>query len=355
VVLVDDPGNPDSVVRTLPCIPVRPWSKSIGVVGDEWLLLDTSGFAIQAIALDKIRSVSRGELACRPSDDYSRVIPLPRRETPYAGIVFDDSVAVSYFGSNRIELFAWTRSGARLVQELRMPGATGKGMSDLRLIGDTLFAADVGWRCPTGNLCPVLYGDGGLFSVTLSGQTLVAESLRHVPTGQENTSALFEHNSELFVLNTGRVPSGEGSIQRVLGRETLGSALRLGLNSRPAAAVAVDGNHVAVLQLGGDHLFIVDPGRMSLRTVQQFDGERLVRQDPGVKAWPERSDADLVDLWLQPGQPGRFVVVDAKGEQVLYLAFDSARAAFELLGQTALGSVGRRTSPSFAVWLDATR
>jgi len=64
----------------------------------------------------------------------------------------------------------------------------------------------------------------------------------------------------------------------------------------------------------------------------------------------DRSDADIQDLLPVPGRPGRYLLIDSKGEQLVVAIFDGS--APTTVGITTLWQENGRSTPSWGVWLD---
>jgi len=137
----------------------------------------------------------------------------------------------------------------------------------------------------------------------------------------------------------------------MVGTWALGEPVRLPRKAKAFKAFPLDEGHFAVMQIGGDHLFVVDARTDRLAAIAAFDGARFAAVPVSVAELAERTGADLQDLVAEPGAPHRYVLVDSKGEQLVRVAFDPATLTFGVLGRTSLPAEGRHTTPSWGLWI----
>jgi len=104
--------------------------------------------------------------------------------------------------------------------------------------------------------------------------------------------------------------------------------------------------------MSGDHLFVLDAVAGTMAARFEFDSAGLKATPDLTSALDTRREADLQDIIANPWVAGgkHFVVVDAKNEQLLHVAFDlqGATPTVVPLAKSATG-VG---TPSWGVWLD---
>ena len=153
--------------------------------------------------------------------------------------------------------------------------------------------------------------------------------------------------SAVYLLNSGDSVGGYSSLQRVGKNGILGPELRLPANARIGSAFELGPKHFALLQMTGDHVFVVDAEHDRLESIYRFDGTRFRSVPIGGAVIPDRSQSILHDILPDPSAPGRFHLVDSKGKQLIHARYDES-GGFETLDTNSLlgGAL-----PSWGLWL----
>jgi hypothetical protein len=346
--LVADPANGGTVRRPVQCLGLPRWALRVGIADDRLVVLDPDAIApaLLLVDLEALRRVADGA-ACDPRA-VTR-IPLHTRKQPYRAILAGAALYVSYFGENLVDEYQWRAGAPPEVRWRRSLSFAGRdlGLSDLAIADGKLAVAGSGFFC-YGKNCPQgHFRDPRLFVVDVAAATPAPAAL---PAANLNAAGLYRHgDGSLWVIEVGDYAGGHSSLQRLEGG-ALGAELRLPTNAGAAAARTLDDAHFAVLQMSGEHVFVVDSAHRRLARVLRFDGTRFVEAS-ATAPLPDRSAADLQDLVADVHAADRFFFVDGKGERLVQVRWDAKSQSFVVLATIALGDGRFRTSPAWAVWL----
>lgn len=350
---------PATTARALPCFPLGRWAVRVGTAHGYLVTLDTERPAIVLTALEELRRVARGQAACAPGQDrVGRRVAIASRHVPYRGLVVGERLYVSYFGDNLVEVYDWVGAGEPTPPDLRLAGAIhfsaaeNLGLSDLAFRDGSLLVAANGYACFARD-CPGgrLHASHLFFVPPEPAAGTVFPEAR--PTNL-NAAGLYTHRTgALYVIAAGDFAAGYASLQRLEPDRALRPEIRLPGNAAAKAAFALGDALFAVLQFSGEHVFLIDAARDRLLRIQRFDGATFVDVPPATGALPDRAQADLQDVLVDPADPGRAYVIDGKGERLVQVAVDTAGASLRVTAITSLGTSAYRRFPQWGLWLGA--
>jgi hypothetical protein len=350
LLLLGPPVDGAGARRRLGCLHLPRWAVRVGEKDDRLLLLDPTAASpsLLAVDLERLRRIVAGRATCDDAHPPLVRVALHANKVPYRGLIDGDTIWVSYFGERFVERYRWhARHSPPVAYDgaLPLPGDD-LGLSDLALVGDTLAVAASGYRCYGANCPRGHFAPGRVFLVdraTAAARVVLPENV--------NSAGLYRHlDGATFVISAGDYAGGHGSVQRLGADGTLGRAIRLPPGSAAGSARALDRDHFVVLQMSGEHLFVIDAAADALTRVLRFDGERFVAVDAAA-ALPDRATADFQDLVADGAVPDRFFVVDSKGERLLVVRWHAADAALTVEHVVPLGDARFRVSPNWALWL----
>jgi hypothetical protein len=361
--VIPDPSNPQTELQTMDCFGLGRWALRVGVREGYLIVLDANRRTIRSFDLEQLRSMVLSGPGCEGwQDSVVESTALEAPEVPYSAILIGERLYVSYFGEDRVDVYQWADAsgfggGPLPVFERALEfsaGDAGLGLSGMAAIKGALWVAGaaistkVRWRWPS----EVEYGAAYLYRVGLEhGEA--GEPTPWARPANVNAVGLFSDARERFgyLLNSGSHMDGYSSLQRINGHG-LDEEIRLPENAKIGRGYPLGGDQFAVLQMSGDHLFIVDDSSREWVATARFDGVDFVSSPTPPVRVPDRSQADLHDLLAHPWAPGVFYAVDSKNEQVVVAEYDSRARRFQTLDLIPLGSGQAATVPSWAIWLE---
>lgn len=344
--------------KALPCVPLAKWSRKVGVKDDHLLVLDTERRTLVLVPLQELRDVHRGELGCVDGGNRGITVPLPTNQRPFDALLAGDRVFVSYFdsGANHVEMFEWTVEnsgpGLRHARSWQLASTgTPLGLSGMAFDGTTLYVAGAAYTCG-GPGCTERFAPPHLFAVEVDASGAVFADLQ---PANMNAVGVFRHpvSGHTFALLGGDHVDGYSSIQPitagVLGEELgVGGDAALGEKAFP-----IGDEHALLLQMSGDHVFLLHVPTGVIQARWEFDGTRFAAL--GSKAWDldTRRQADFQDV-IADGNGG-YVLVDSKSEQLVRVMIDvtAAQPTISVVERVPLqqGNTSAGT-PAWGVWLD---
>lgn len=339
LVLLGPPVDGEGPLTRVGCEKLPRWALRAGELHDRMIVLDPTPASpsLLLIDLERLRRVAAGRARCEEAPLWTRVA-LHAGKVPYRGLVAGDLVWVSYFGERFVERYRWRRGTLAYDGTLTLDGDD-LGLSDLALVGDQLAVAASGYRCygqdcPRGHFAP-----GRVFLVGSAGTRVAAPA-------NVNSAGLYRHvDGTTFVISAGDYAGGHGSVQRLAADGTLGREILLPPGSAAGSAHALDARHFVVLQMSGEHLFVVDAAGESLVRALRFEGARFVDVSP-TASLPDRASADFQDV---VGDGDRLLFVDSKGERLIVARFAGGTLAVERI--RPLGDARFRMAPNWAFWI----
>jgi hypothetical protein len=314
--------------------------------------LDTATNAIARLSLADVDAIARGRADCQAGHNRVRSTPLHGHHVPYRGLFVGDRLFVSYFSDNLIEEYA-LRGTPRFMREIRFPAAENLGLSEMAAIGATLMVTATGYHCFQRDCPNGRFHDPHLFLVDLAHPVAPFPDLR---PSELNTCGIRSFDAEhTWIVNAGDLQGGRSSVQRLDGQRRLGTPISLPRAAGAVSIHALSPTTLAVLQMSGEHVFLIDAAAEKLLRILRFDGTSLVEVPAVTDTLPERSRANFQDLIADPRQGDRFYLVDEKGERLLHLRFHAQDRALELLGITKLATDAYHAGPTWGVFLDGDR
>lgn len=345
LLLLGPPVDGGGARRRLACLDLPRWAVRVGEADDRLLVLDPTPAhpSLLVVDLEALRRIAAGKATCDGAHPPLARVALHAGKVPYRALVVGDAIYVSYFGERFVERYRWRARGGEPVEFDRALPFVGDdlGLSDLALVGDKLAVAASGFRCfgprcPQGHFAPgrVFIVDGG--------------TMRAVAPANVNSAGLYRHvDGTSFVISAGDYAGGYGSVQRLAADGTLGREIRLPPGCAAGSARSLDARHFVVLQMSGEHVFIVDAAAESLRRALRFDGSRFVEVS-ATAPLPDRAAADFQDV-VSDG--ARLFFVDSKGERLVVARFHAGDATLGVERVEPLGDERFRVAPNWAFWL----
>ena len=341
----------------LPCFPVGRWSLLIGEHDAYIAILDNEDHSIKIISKEVLKEIAAGELACTVEEDLSTLrVPLQHDDVGFGGVIANERVYLSFFATRRVDVFSWTRTeesplpAIRFERTIAIEANDRPGISSIALWKDQLWAADVNWVCETPN-CDDRFGESRLFALDLLFRSRVMISPKSSALVNAGGLYLHEPSDSLYRIGAGNRTVGRSMVQRVRRGEAPGAPIVLPRGADAERGYRINDGVFAVLQLSGHNVFFIDATTDKLVAVQRFDGERFHEIPTSTTVIPDRSDAVLRQVIPDPGNHGRFYLVDSKGEQIIYVAYEPSSMGFRTLGRFPLGRPGRLTAPNWGVSL----
>jgi hypothetical protein len=350
-------SKPTIATSPLPCFPVGRWSVLIGDVDGYLVLLDNEDHSIKLISTELLMSIAEGEQSCGDKAElFALVLPIENGDVGFGGVIERERMYLSYFATRRVDVFRWAHETEDSVpkvvleQTITIEPNDRPGLSSVAVWDDRLWVADVNWICDTPR-CTDRFGLSRLFVVD---HTAASESATQVKrSSRANAGGLYLHEptDSLYLIGAGNASSGRPLVQRIGLEEPDGAPILLPQGATVERGYPITDGVFAVLQLSGHHVFFIDAETDRLLSVQRFDGEHFHRLPPTADELPQRSDAVLRQILADSSNPGRFYIVDTKGEQLVYAEFEASPTGFRALGRIPLGSTGESTAPNWAVSL----
>jgi hypothetical protein len=332
------------------CLRLGRWNVRVAVRDGYLITLDTESRTLHAVLLETVRALGSGRATCHPGENQVALsLALRSGEVPYRALLHGDRLYVDYFGQNLVEVYAWSpRPEIAFLREIRFPHPRPLGLSDLAVEGDELVVAAAALTCFSRHCPDESYAAPQVYFVPLE-----AGGMRSFPGVQPenvNASGLYRHpaSGALYVIKTGNYRGGHGSLQRLLPGRRLGSELVLPAGAAPARAFPLDADTFLLLQMSGEHVFLVDARQDRLKAPLRFDGRSFVAPPPGPV--PDRAAADFQDLLADPIAPDRFHLVDSRGDRLVTVRF-TPPARLEVVATLSLKTAAFRTGPAWALWL----
>jgi len=341
----------------LPCLPIGRWSLLIGERDGYLVILDNEDHSIKMVAKDLLRRIAAGGQECTEKANLIAArMPLGHNDVAFDGVIADDRVYLSYFAGRRVEVFELPQRGEgplpliRFQRQIPIKANDRPGLSSIAVWRDRLWATDVNWICDVPN-CNVRFGSSRLFTLDLSSGS--HRITRPATSVSANAGGLYLHepSDSLYLIGAGNSASRSSIVQRIEPNGPAGSAITLPKGAAVERGYRINDGVFAVLQLSGHYVFVIDASNDTLLTVQRFDGERFHKVPISTDALAQRSDAVLRQVIPDPGSTGRFYLVDSKGEQIIYVAYDPSLLGFRTLGRFPLGKPGSPRAPNWGVSL----
>jgi hypothetical protein len=335
-------------LTTFPCLKLGRWNVRVAVRDGHLLTLDTESRELHVLSLETIRALAGGRAACRRGSEVALTVPLRSGEVPYRALLHGDRLYVDYFGQNLVEVYSWTPKPnveIAFVREIRFQHDKPLGLSDLAVENGELVVAAAALTCFARHCPGESYAAPHLYFVPFEAQGM--NRFPDVQPENVNASGLYRHpaSGALYVIKTGNYRGGHGSLQRLLPGRRLGAELALPTAAAPARAFPLDADTFAVLQMSGEHVFLVDARQDKLRATLRFDGRAFVPAGP----IPDRAAADFQDVLADPIAPDRFHFLDSRGDRLITARF-TPPADLKVLATFSL-KAAFRSGPAWALWL----
>jgi hypothetical protein len=345
--LTDTIGQPRR--RTLPCVSFGRFAQRVGVYQGDVVALDTVGNAIARLALAQVDAIARGEARCEAGHNLVRSTKVHGGHVPYRGLFVGDRLYVSYFSDNLVEEYQMDGE-PRFVRDIPFAAGENLGLSEMAAVGRTLMVTAAGYHCFKRDCPDGRFHASRLLFVDLDRPVAPFPEVR---PAELNTCGIRSLDAErTFIVNAGDLQGGRSSVQRLDAKRTLHDQIPLPRAAGASSIHALSPATLAVLQMSGEHLFLIDATTEKLVRTLRFDGQTLA-EAPAADVLPERSQANLQDLIGDPQKADRFYLVDEKGERLLHLRFHETDRTLELLRVTSLATDAFHAGPTWGVFLDA--
>jgi hypothetical protein len=329
------PGRP--VMRAIDC-PLGQWAIRVAVEGEQLITLDAQ---TRMIAVIDLAALAHDRCAVTRT-------PLASGQLPHRGRLIDDRLYVVYFGDNIVEEYRWPER--TLIRTFRFASADNLDLADVARIDGRLVVAATGYHC-FERVCP-----NGRFGTARLYFAANRWPFPSVPAANVNASLIYVHPSppSRWLLESGDLAGGWSSLQRIdRVRGGLGTRLGPALKLPRAAGIATAfplGRLFVIMQMLGEHLFLVDAATGQLKRIARFDGARFVDMPLDTAELPERADSAFQDMVPEPGAPLRFYLVDRRGERLVHVEAAGDELALNVLNVIPLRRETFQSSPNWAVW-----
>jgi hypothetical protein len=332
--LVHDPGGSSPATRSAACVKLPVDALAFADRDDDLVLLDRPQPALLLLSRDFLRRVAAGTAPCAASDPSPvRRIPLHSGKIPNRATMAGDRLLISFYKDNLVEEYTWVpatdddEATALFVRDIAFRTPEDLGLGDLMVVGNRLLVA----------------ARKRLFAIPHRNALWPFVDAR-APNG--GATGLYIHpSSDVWLIASGEGAGGYGSVQRVIDVDppTLEAEVRLPVNAAPTAGYTLGPDHFAVVQRGGEHLFIFDARDGRLSKIVRFDGRGFVEVARDTATLPAESGGDIQQLVADPNRAGESYLLDRKRGALVRVRAEGDRL-------TVQGAV-RVRAPTWAVWL----
>jgi len=348
-------------LEILPCFDLHKWNSLVSTKDGYLVVLDMNEAAIKIISLNFISKVASGEEECNRGG-IARKVDLGSEFlfTPAIG-TFDpqgERLYVSHFSGNVIQVFRWVtdaNSVPNLILEQRYEFSNGgkKGLSGIVVVDDALYVADKSWDCIGKLECD--YSQPMIHVIEkISSSSKSKKSFDLFPS-TVNTLGFYQHlpSGSLYFLNGGD-KGNASSIQKILDSHSLGKEIKFPANANIGrTTISLNARYFAVLQLSGDHIFIIDVVTDQLVSISYFDGKGFIQISPETNKLRERNFASIYSMTPDPNVSNTWLLMDSKNEQLVKVYYDSTTQKFISLDQVSLSNSESSLFPSWSFWLNS--
>lgn len=319
--------RPDGLLQVgnLACLEIGEWAEVVGEWGpDAVVLLDTAQRKLHVLRKSGLQHVlateeegSRGAVVCVPERLLIESIALRACDSnaiPFAAVIEQDDVYVSYFAENAVEHYRLGSGGgtASAVQpQLWAVEATlgqGEGVGALAVCGRdrrALCVTHAAMTCADDNCLQISYGPATIFVFALDATGDIAGLTARLSPTLRNPHSLVRHrpSGALYVLYAGAPRGQQSGYQRVLelsdGSFSLGNHVTVMAGADISYGFTISDALLAFIPYSHDHLFVVEASSGRLHSVQRFDGAVFSAQHYEPEdTLPTRRAASLHDVRL---------------------------------------------------------